>query len=378
MTRNNNQRKTLFTDGEGPLTPKDLAKDIFKRITFFYDGKEIPGEVYYSVLSFYDDYLAEKGTEGYQAGDTLALIIPHLLAHGITDEDVMEEARTATLCPGIEEHFSRLKNDKWNIRIISTAYSPMWKLIGDRLGIPMEHITCTRLDLSSLRQHFRNETFNNTVKFAEQKVLSMLSLADQAMEQVDKGKPIVQVLEEDKKFKPLLKAFDGLYWEMLPEMGYETLNEVKVMGGRRKVEAAREFADKLGIPLSKVAYVGDSITDSAFARELKREGGLPIAQNGNSYILRDSVVGVATTDMRKTRIVLDKWALGGLLEVQKFVVQTKGIPLRSKEGQPVSENIWGACYDLLNPNNEIEFAKVLSSHKECRSAIRGLSTARLG
>jgi len=77
--------KVLFTDGEGPIVFKDLAADITE--------KTAPG--LFPVLSFYDDYLAEVGTEGYQAGDTLALIAPHLIAHGVTDQDVENEAKDA-------------------------------------------------------------------------------------------------------------------------------------------------------------------------------------------------------------------------------------------------------------------------------------------
>lgn len=371
-------RKTLFTDGEGPITPKDLARDIFAKIIFNYDGIQVPGEVYYSVLSFYDDYLSEKGTQGYQAGDTLALIAPHLVAHNITHEDVVSEAQTATLCPSIEEHIKGLQRDGWNIRIISTAYSQVWELIGKHLGIPMEHIACTELNLDFLHGWFGNETFKNTVKFAEQKVLALLPLAQQAMKEVDSGKPIVEILEKEAQYALLLKALDGLYWIYLPEFEYETLEQVKVMGGKRKVEAAKKFANELGIPLSETVYVGDSITDSEVARAIGAQGGLTIAQNGNSYILRDSRVGVATKDMRKTRPVLDAWSRDGFSGVIGFVQQTKGGLLRSKEGQPLPENVWGAKYDIVDLSRVDDFARILKNHKECRSAIRGLSTARLG
>ena len=83
--------KVLFTDGEGPIVFKDLAADITE--------KTVPR--LFPVLSFYDDYLVEVGTEGYQAGDTLALIVPHLLAHDVTDEDVAREAKEAKVCLGV-------------------------------------------------------------------------------------------------------------------------------------------------------------------------------------------------------------------------------------------------------------------------------------
>src|SRR3990167_1168289 len=96
--------KVLFTDGEGPIVFKDLAADMMEQTV----PKLFP------VLSFYDDYLAEVGTAGYQAGDTLALVAPHFLAHGVTDEDIAEEARDAKVCLGVEEYISGLKRDGWD------------------------------------------------------------------------------------------------------------------------------------------------------------------------------------------------------------------------------------------------------------------------
>ena len=360
--------KVLFTDGEGPIVFKDLAADIME--------KTVPG--LFPVLSFYDDYLAEVGTEGYQAGDTLALIAPHLIAHGVTDEDVANEAKDAKVCFGVEEYISGLKRDGWTIRIISTAYSQLWKLVGKHIGVPMEDIACTTLDLKTLREHFSSNNFLETVLVREKEILGLTSLANEAIKEVDQGKSVVEVLGKDSRFTPLLGILDKLYWEELPSRGYQTLEAVKVIGGRRKIEAAQKFARELGVNLSDVAYVGDSITDDALHLRLSQEGGLPIAINGNLYAIRNARVAVATKDMRHLRPVLDAWQQGGFEYVQRFVRLNSAGSLRNKEGAPISEGFSGAHYDLVEASDQIGYRRILDTHRESRRLVRGAATARLG
>lgn len=361
--------KVLFTDGEGPIVFKDLAADIME--------KTVPG--LFPLLSLYDDYLAEVGTEGYQAGDTLALVAPHLIAHGVTDEDVANEAKDAKVCFGVEEYIAGLKRDGWNIRIISTAYSQLWELVGKHIGVPMEDIVCTKLDLKSLSDRFgKREFFKMEVLRWERELPVIMPMAHEAAGQVDGGRSVVNVFN-DPKFDPLKSALDVFYWEKPKDMwNYHVLDEVKVMGGRRKIEAAQNFAQELGVSLSDIAYVGDSITDDALHQKLREEGGLPIAINGNQYALRNARVAVATKDMRKLRPVLDAWQSGGFEQVQRFVELNGTNSLRGKEGTPISENSSGVHYHLIDPSDKERFQNVLSVHRESRRLVRGAATARLG
>lgn len=357
--------KVLFTDGEGPLVFKDLAADMTE--------KAIPG--LFPILSFYDDYLTEIGTEGYQAGDTLALVVPHLLLHGVTDEDIAEEAKGTKVCLGVEDYIGGLKKDGWNVRVISTAYSQMWKLVGGYLDIPMQHIACTTLDLKELRKRFGSASFFNNVQEAENRILAQSLLADDAMQEVEKGKSVVEVLGEMSKFSPLRETLDGFYWQTLKETGYQALEVVQVMGGKRKIEAAQRFAQDISVHLSDVAYVGDSITDDAMHQRLSKEGGLPIAINGNHYAIRNARVAVATRDMRDLRPLLDAWQQGGFHEVTKFIENQSISFTRSKEGAPVPLE---EKYALVNPSNQEEFQRILTIHKQSRRNVRGTATARLG
>ncbi len=362
------KRKVLFTDGEGPIVFKDLASDLTERV--------IPG--LFPVLSLYDDYLAEAGTSGYQAGDTLALVVPYLLAHGVTDEDVAREAKDAKVCFGVEEYIAGLKRDGWDIRIISTAYSQLWKLIGKHINVPMEDIACTTLDLASLRKRFGQNGLTDTVLTTERNIFRLIPLANEVMKEIDQGKSVVEVLDKNPRFTPLLDALNKLYWEDLPATGYKTFEAVKVIGGKRKIEVAQEFARELGVDLADVAYVGDSITDDALHQRLSQKRGLPIAVNGNFYALRNARVAVATTDMRSLRPVLDAWQRGGFEEVKNFINLNGIVSQRTKEGSPIPESNSSFYYDLVDPSNEKAFQEILIVHKEFRRRVRGAATARLG
>lgn len=364
--------KVLFTDGEGPIVYKDLAFDLMKRITFYLGRKEILGRSFFEAISFYDDYCAEIGMQGYQAGDTLALIVPHLIVHKINDSDVLEESKTASVIKGVEAYIKDLQKDYWDIRIISTAYRPMWNFIGGHLGIPQEHIACTELDLNSLTKQWASQNFRNAVENFEQQVLSMLSSVEQAISKVEKGVSVTQVLADGGEYEKWRTTMDQFYWQTLPELEYKPLEIVSVVGGRRKIEHADRFARELNVSLKDVAYVGDSITDSALFKHLKKEGGLPIAVNGNRYALRDALVAVATTDMTGLRVVLDRWSEGGLRGVENFIEENTVLNRRGKEleGSPESENF--PHYALVSKKNLDELVAI---HKVTRKAVRGEAAA---
>lgn len=369
--------KVLFTDGEGPLVFKDLASDLMGRVTFKLrdkEIKEIKGSDFFELLSLYDDYLAEVGTEGYQAGDTLALVVPHFLHHGLTDEDVVGEAKDAKVCLGVKEYIDGLKRDGVEVRIISTAYRPMWKLVGDYLGIPQEHIACTELNLKNLREKHQTAQLDASVEKMEQDVLPLLPWVAEMKKEIDGGKSVVGVFK-DIKYASLVQKLDKFYWQELKGLNYEVLKDVEVVGGRRKIEAAERFAEELGVSLSEVPYVGDSITDKAMDERLAEEGGLPIAINGNSYALEFARVGIATKDMRNVRPILDAWWEGGLGKVKDFVNAFSAARLiGGKEGAPVPQEEWPHYQVLETQQDKAEALKV---HKIFRKLVRG-PAAKLG
>jgi energy-converting hydrogenase A subunit R len=68
-------------DLEGPLAPQDNAYELMK---LFPRGRKV-----FEVISQYDDLLTVEGRRLHEPEDTLALIIPFLVYHGITDQQVI-------------------------------------------------------------------------------------------------------------------------------------------------------------------------------------------------------------------------------------------------------------------------------------------------
>lgn len=361
-------RETLFTDGEGPLVFKDLAHDIVAHIPFDTPNGTVSGSDFYSALSLYDDYCAEVGMEGYQAGDTLALVAPHLLHHKITDQTVAQEAAGTAVINGVEPYVANLLQDGWNLRIISTAYRPMWNIVGAKLGVPSEHIACTELDLQCLASRYLTADFGKEIEAAEQEILAHLTLTKQAQQEVDAGVPVTEVLGDNSPYASLRAVLDNLYWDRLPSLGYKTLEAVTVVGGNRKVEAAKQFAQDLEIQPADIAYTGDSITDDKMHEYLLQKGGMPIALNGNIYALRNAFAAIATTDMGSVRPVLNAWSENGRDGVTDFIAGH----LTAGSQEEV------ARYSLLNSASPETFKAVLAEHKQYRTAVRGLITASLG
>ena len=65
-------------DLEGPLSPQDNAYELMR---LFPNGGKI-----FEVISRYDDLLTLEEREDYEPGDTLALIVPFLLLHNISED----------------------------------------------------------------------------------------------------------------------------------------------------------------------------------------------------------------------------------------------------------------------------------------------------
>src|SRR5680860_898070 len=75
-------RRIFISDCEGPISKNDNAFEITKNF--------IPkGDSFFALISKYDDVLADiLNKPGYNAGNTLKLILPFLLAYDVTDEQI--------------------------------------------------------------------------------------------------------------------------------------------------------------------------------------------------------------------------------------------------------------------------------------------------
>ena len=276
-------------DLEGPLSPQDNAYELMK---LFPNGDRV-----FEIISRYDDLLTLEERDDYEPGDTLALIVPFLVLHNISEADITSLASKASLTGGAAKFVSWLQYESWKVFCISTSYEQYAIHITQKLGIYAHNVACTSFPLDKFRVTLCKED-TALLRQTEQDILTMSPVDDDKIKQ----------------------GLDYFFWEKLPTTNLGmAVKEVKPVGGRRKVAALRKFADNYSQPLSKWVVIGDSITDFRMLQAVEEGGGLAIAFNANEYALPYSTMGLASTSISDLTEVLEAWQRGQRKEVEKIV-----------------------------------------------------------
>lgn len=276
-------------DLEGPLATQDNAYELMK---LFPSGGKV-----FEVISRYDDLLTLEGRPDYEPGDTLTLIAPFLVYHEIKEDDIAALARKATLTNGAASLISRLSIQGWKIFCISTSYEQYALHIAHKLSIFSQNVACTSFPLDRISQTLCKDDFRY-LETMERDILNTPSIDDDWIK----------------------KNLDHFYWEKLPQTNLGLLLEqVRPIGGQRKVEALKGFAQAQDEPLSNWVVVGDSITDFKMLQAVEQAGGLAIAFNANEYALPYSTIGLASTHLDDLLLVLEAWSKGKRSAVEKLV-----------------------------------------------------------
>lgn len=328
--------KFICFDLEGPLSPQDNAYELMK---LFPGGDKI-----FEVISRYDDLLALAGKEGYQPGDTLALIVPFLILHGISEDDIITLATRASFTGGACDLIGQLQSAEWQIFCISTSYQQYAHHLTRELGINTRNVACTTFPLDSLRRKTRLKD-SELLQQIEREILAM------------------HPPDDDDRIKQTL---DNFFWKRLPstELGKAT-GEVKPVGGRRKVAALNKFADSYAQPLSQWIVVGDSITDSQMLQAVDQAGGLSIAFNANEYALAYATISLASPFVSDLTEILETWPEGHRKSVEIKVREMGG-----KE-QKDNRNHFHWLSDRENRDDVIDL------HQKMRRTVRE-EAAKLG
>jgi len=295
------------------------------------------GDKIFEVISRYDDLLTLEEREGYEPGDTLALIVPFLILHNISEDNITTLAVKASLTGGADKLISWLQSKGWKVFCISTSYEQYAMHITQKLGIYTHNVACTPFPLDKFRQTLCKEDCER-LQQAEQDILTMRPVAD------------------DDRIK---QSLDYFFWEKLPATNLGmALEQVKPVGGRRKVAALNRFADKYGEALSNWVVVGDSITDFRMLQAVEEAGGLAIAFNANEYALPYSTMSLASTSLSDLIEVLEGWQKGQRSRVEKTV---KG---KEKTGSGGDRGY----FHWLSGRKDID--KVIEIHKRIRRLVR--------
>ncbi len=323
-------------DLEGPLSAGDNAYEL---MALFPDGDKV-----FEVISRYDDLLALEGKEGYEPGDTLALIAPFLIYHGITEADITALADQASLVSGARWLISGLNSRGWGVYCISTSYQQYAHRICHRVGITRDNLACTTFALDHYLGSFSK---------------SELSVVEQ-LERAIKG---LRPVDDDLQIKEKL---DHFFWGELTDTRLgEVLAQIKPIGGGRKVAALQIFAAKSNLALNDWIVVGDSITDARMLQAVDEAGGLAVAFNANEYALPYATMGLASTNLDDLDVALKAWEEGGRQAVEKVV---KEMERAGGEGERNHFHWLSGREDLEQP---------LSIHKRVRGIVRR-QAAKLG
>jgi energy-converting hydrogenase A subunit R len=321
--------KFICFDLEGPLAPQDNAYELMK---LFPNGDRI-----FEVISRYDDLLTLEEKEDYEPGDTLALIVPFLILHNISEANIATLAAEASLTGGAQKLISQLQYGGWKVFCISTSYEQYAIHITQKLGIYAQNVTCTHFPLDKLRATLCQED-QRLLQQTEADILKMRPITD------------------DKRIK---QSLDKFFWGKVPatKLG-AAISQVKPVGGRRKVAALNKFAEAYEQPLSNWAVVGDSITDFRMLQAVEEAKGLSITFNGNEYALPYSTMSLASTLISDLIEILQVWEKGQRSAVEKIVKQ--------KEKVGGAGNM-GYFHWLAGRKNINEVVKI---HKRIRKLVR--------
>ncbi len=295
------------------------------------------GDRVFEVISRYDDLLTLEEREDYEPGDTLALIVPFLVLHNITEDNITTLAAEASFIGGADKLVPWLESSGWKVFCITTTYEQYAIHITHKLGIYAHNVACTPFPLAQIRQ-----------------ALSKEDLA--LLEQVEADIKAMRPIDEDDRIK---KRLDQFFWEKLPDTDLgKASRQVKPVGGQRKVDALNRFADKYDQALSGWVAVGDSITDFRMLQAVESAGGLAVAFNANKYALPYATMSLASTFISDLTDVMVAWKKG----------QRKGVEILVKERERIGGKDDRGYFHWLSGRKDID--EVITIHKRIRRLVR--------
>lgn len=260
-----------ITDCEGPLTKNDNAAELAEAF--------IPkGDIFFSKLSLYDDYLAEVVCKpGYKAGDTLRLLTPFLKAFGLDNGSMIKfSRRNIQIIPDAADTLRQIMT-LVPAYIVSTSYSPYIMAVCDAIGFPFLNTFSTSVNLDKYSLSNREK---ETLRSFHSRILALPSFAVPASAQKDD-------LNQDAKES--IMELDRIFWQELPRLEiYRLVKEVNPVGGYEKAAAVEHIVDATGCSFDMVLYVGDSITDVQVFRKVRKANGLAVSFNGNDWAVREA------------------------------------------------------------------------------------------
>jgi len=296
-------KRVFVSDCEGPISKNDNAFEVASR--FVPEGDRL-----FTVVSRYDDVLAGVVKKpGYEAGDTLKLILPFLKAYGVTDGKMREFSAEHLVCiPGIKDTLQYVRSLAPAF-IVSASYEHYLKALCEVLEFPFENTYCTRvcLDKYGIREDEKEELKRIAREIVQMPVFEIPSDAES----------LDDLPREDLE---TVRRLDEIFWRRIAGMEIGRVYcEVNPVGGGEKAGAIEDIVHRLGVAVADVMYVGDSITDEEAFKLVEKEGGLTVSFNGNQYAVRNAEIAVLSENSIVTAVVADMFLRFGKSEVLDLV-----------------------------------------------------------
>lgn len=359
-------KKAYISDCEGPISKNDNAFELTAH--HVPDGAHI-----FTVISRYDDVLADVlKRPGYKAGDTLKLILPFLKAYGVTDRKMrVFSSKTLVLIPKVRETLGFIQ-EFMEAFIVSTSYAHYIKALCRAINFPFGNTYCTIVEIDKYKLEEREKT--------RLKELAA-EIAKMPIIEIPSGAKTLEDFPEEHK--QAIQRLDEIFWKEIAKMEIgKIFSEVNPIGGREKAEAVKRIAEQLGVNLSDVVYVGDSITDVEAFKAVRHEGGLTISFNGNEYAVREAEIAIMAENALVTAVLADAFSKNGREGVLKIVETWSRDALKELDVNPKLKNMFLEAHGGRLPRVEIvkkENMEKLIKESACfRKSVRGEAIGRLG
>jgi len=359
-------KRVFISDCEGPISKNDNAFELTSH--FVPDGDKL-----FSLVSKYDDVLVDVVKKpGYNAGDTLKLILPFLKAYNVTDKLTWEfSEQNLLLIAGSKETLKHIMGVA-EAFIVSTSYEHYIKALCKTIDFPFENTYYTKLNLDKY-----------TITPRDKKKLEAVAEEIAAAPMITIPPAAKSLNDFSPKDKENLKRLDQIFWVEIPSMGYgKIFSEVTTVGGAQKAEAIRDVGKKLHVPVADMMYVGDSITDVEAFQLVRKGGGLTVSFNGNNYAVKNSEVAAMSENSIVTAVLADTFLRHGKTRAIKVAENWNRKSLEQSKIEPALLERLFALYPNALPKVQIvtpaNMETLSKDSSEFRKKVRGEAVGKLG
>jgi energy-converting hydrogenase A subunit R len=255
---------------------------------------------------------------------------------------------------------------------VSTSYEHYIRALCQAINFPFENAYCTRVNID---KYMLSQKERERLKGLAAEIVKMPII------EIPRGAQSIQDFPEHHQ--RTIKRLDEIFWEEIAKMKIgKIFDEVNPVGGREKAEAVTQIIKRLGIGLSDVVYVGDSITDVEAFKTVRSGGGLTISFNGNEYAVREAEIAVMSEKALVTALLVGVFCKHGKKGIINLVNNWNLKRLKELDVDVELKNGFFEAYSEKLPRVEVvtvaNMEKLAKESTLFRKSVRGEAIGRLG